>query len=63
MPVKPRTSWPVAGRTHSRMNRFRRPLTRREKTPENDGGLLCFSCGLIVWNNVLLRQALRQQAS
>ncbi|EOS96430.1 transposase [Erwinia tracheiphila PSU-1] len=42
------------------MNRFRRTLTRREKTPENDGGLLCFSCGLIVWNNVLLRQALRQ---
>ncbi|KKF38041.1 transposase [Erwinia tracheiphila] len=40
------------------MNWFRRVLTRREKTSENDGGLLRFSCGLIVWNNVLLRQAL-----
>ncbi|EOS94612.1 transposase [Erwinia tracheiphila PSU-1] len=48
----------VVGRMHSRMNRFRRPLTRREKTSENDGTLLHFSCGLIVWNKVLLRQAL-----
>ncbi|EOS94755.1 transposase [Erwinia tracheiphila PSU-1] len=43
------------------MNRFRRPLTRREKTPENDGALLHFSCGLIVWNNVLLRQAFKSK--
>ncbi|EOS96265.1 transposase [Erwinia tracheiphila] len=40
------------------MNRFRRTLTQREKTSENDGALLHFSCGLIVWNKVLLRQAL-----
>ncbi|EOS95468.1 hypothetical protein ETR_08231 [Erwinia tracheiphila PSU-1] len=40
------------------MNRFRRPLTRREKTSENDGALLHFSCGLIVWNKALLRQPL-----
>ncbi|EOS93813.1 transposase [Erwinia tracheiphila PSU-1] len=46
-------------RRHSRMNRFRRVLTRREKTSENDGTLLHFSCGLIVWNKVLLRQAIR----
>ncbi|UIA83331.1 hypothetical protein LU604_23915 [Erwinia tracheiphila] len=44
------------------MNRFRRPLTRREKTSENDGALLHFSCGLIVWNKALLRQALIQQS-
>ncbi|EOS96665.1 transposase [Erwinia tracheiphila PSU-1] len=40
------------------MNRFRRVLARREKTSENDGALLHFSCGLIVWNKALLRQAL-----
>ncbi|UIA85859.1 hypothetical protein LU604_02345 [Erwinia tracheiphila] len=39
------------------MNRFRRVLTRWEKKAENDEAMLHFSCGLIVWNKVLLRQA------
>ncbi|MEQ5056098.1 IS5/IS1182 family transposase, partial [Klebsiella michiganensis] len=41
-------------RTHSWMNCFRRVLTRWEKKTENYEAMLYFSCGLIVWNKILL---------
>ncbi|WP_225085537.1 IS5 family transposase [Pectobacterium colocasium] len=44
----------VVERTHSWMNRFRRLLTRWEKKVENDEAMLHFSCGIIVWNKILL---------
>ncbi|WP_407646976.1 hypothetical protein [Erwinia tracheiphila] len=37
----------AVGRRHSRMNRFRRTLTRRGKTSENDGALLHFPVVLL----------------
>lgn len=45
----------VVERTHSWMNRFRHILSRWEKKTENYEAMLHFSCGLIVWNKVLLR--------
>lgn len=44
----------VVERTHSWMNRFRRVLTRWEKKVENYEALLHFTCGIIVWNKILL---------
>ncbi len=44
----------VVERTHSWMNRFRRVLTRCEKKIENYEAMLHFSCGIIVWNKILL---------
>lgn len=44
----------VVERTHSWMNRFRRVLTRWEKKVENYEAMLHFTCGIIVWNKILL---------
>jgi transposase len=44
----------VVERTHSWMNRFRRILIRWEKKVENYEAMLHFSCGIIVWNKILL---------
>lgn len=48
----------VVESTPSWMNRFHRVLTRWEKKTENYETMLHFACGLIVWNIILLRQAL-----
>jgi transposase len=39
----------VVERTHSWMNRFRRILTRWEKTAENFLGMLHFACALVIY--------------
>lgn len=44
----------VVERTHSWLNRFRRILIRWEKKVENYEAMLHFSCGIIVWNKILL---------
>ncbi|MEY0132357.1 IS5/IS1182 family transposase, partial [Providencia rettgeri] len=41
-------------RTHSWMNRYRRVLTRWEKTVENYEAMLHLACAIIVWNKILL---------
>lgn len=46
--------WVVEG-THRWMNRFRRILTRWEKKVENYEAMLHVTCGIIVWNKILLR--------
>lgn len=52
-PGKKARRW-VVERTHSWLNRYRRLLTRWEKKTDNYQGMLHFSCGLIVWNKLLL---------
>ncbi|MBA4435474.1 transposase, partial [Escherichia coli] len=44
----------VVERTHSWMNRFRRVLTLWEKKVENYVARLYLTCGVIVWNKILL---------
>lgn len=44
----------VVERTHSWMNRFRRVLTLWEKKVENYVAMLYLTCGVIVWNKILL---------
>ncbi|WP_371928297.1 IS5 family transposase [Pectobacterium sp. 21LCBS03] len=44
----------VVERAHSWLNRFRRILIRWEKKVENYEAMLHFSCGIIVWNKILL---------
>lgn len=49
----------ASGRTgclpvNSWMNRYRRVLARGEKKVENYEAMLHFSCGVIVWNKILL---------
>ena len=39
----------VVERTHSWLNRFRGPLIRWSKKPENHRALLQLACGLITW--------------
>ncbi len=52
----------VVERTHSWLNRYRRNLIRWEKKIENYEAMLHFACGLIVWNKILSRQALKLQS-
>ncbi|EKC3336939.1 IS5 family transposase [Escherichia coli] len=44
----------VVERTHNWMNRFRRVLTLWEKKVENYVAMLYLTCGVIVWNKILL---------
>ena len=43
----------VVERTHSWLNRFRRPLVRWEKREDTYLAMLHFACGLIAWRSAL----------